>query len=103
MRCVCASPCKPKEGLGVPETGVTDGYGATLWVVGIEPQSSARVISALNDKAHLSRTFLFCLFDTGPCCVALAVLGACSVDQTGLELTELGLLSAGIKGTSHQV
>jgi hypothetical protein len=31
-------------------------------------------------------------FKTGFLCVALAVPGACSVDQAGLELTETGML-----------
>ena len=43
--CVCASTCGPEESIRSPTTDVS---GHLTWVLGTEPRSSARAVSALN-------------------------------------------------------
>lgn len=50
--------------------------------------------------------YLFSIFEIGSSYVLLTVLGTHSIEQTGLEFTEISpvcVLSAGVKGVHHRI
>lgn len=49
--------CMPKEGIRLPETGVTGSFSVPVWVLGTEPRSSVRVVNTLNHWVISLKTF----------------------------------------------